>query len=206
MRLILATLACLVGVQWSLADTAKVTLEDGTIIQIDGLPKLPKGAKIVAKIISRPEGVAVIRVGGDAAPGREVDHKQLVTKYLEETTNDPEKLSIVSISEPVDLNRVSTFRQGLRDSDRDAPPAWEAVQIGGVAVGVKFRAANAVGAVVRADGVVLISGGAVVGMKEAKNVKIHASAADRAAYLDQNDPFLDELEGLIRPSAKPRRR
>lgn len=156
----------------SMADTVQLTLDDGTIIEIDGVPK---GTKLKARVIQRvvegpefhidgiPEGFpGAVVPGRKPAPGRPVafDPAPIIKSYLNETLDDPSRLSIVKISEPV-LIQNCLFWPGLNNDEayikKEIPASFKPLNQTGTVVICRFRAPNKVGALILGEKAFLIN-------------------------------------------------
>jgi hypothetical protein len=165
MRFILSALLTLLIPCTLTAETVVVRLEDGTVLEIGNVPK---GVKLSVKVLGKNEPVKV-----------SFDPKKSVEKYLRENTNDASKLEILTISDPVNNNRCRVFRKEFEGYDlRGDDGAYSPVEIPGISVVAKFRAANAIGAKVLASKAFFFdNGGNITSIRDAIDVRYTVTAA-----------------------------
>jgi hypothetical protein len=113
-----------------------------------------------------------------------------VKAHLQENTNDPKKLSFVKFGEPVPANSLEVFRDEMYEDDfRIAPETWKPIPNAIAAVQLKYRAANALGAVVISEEVFFLDkSGAVVDARKTQNVRTVGKRTE-----PETDPFLESF-------------
>lgn len=116
--------------------------------------------------------MATVASSTNAAPPNRLNVQQrntlykIVEAYLRENVNDPSKLDIVAWYVPVPLKPAYRWTGGhdpaVKRSGHVGPGGWRAINRTGWAVPCKYRASNALGAVMIGTGVFCVSGGHVI--------------------------------------------
>lgn len=176
--IMLAVALATVGVQAQ--EPTRVILSDGTVVELFGVPD---GAKVTGRVVRHATPTP------SEATGRDSGYQRLITDYLKEKTNDPDRLQIVSIDKPLPLRSVFLW-EGHEGDDDFRPldtPLWATPDIEGVAVLAIFRATNGLGALVLAKRYFLIDTDGQID----RVIKSEDLRTTRPAL--KNDVFVDEF-------------
>jgi hypothetical protein len=191
---------CLYAVAWS-PSRRPTTLQPRAVDQ--AAPKVV--ASRAARQVPTPDrDAAAQRPTGTGFPHIQIptlgygkDYERLVRKYLQENANDPRKLDIVSIGEPIQLQGgyywnpdPATERAIFVSSDKRArlhyPGLWDRFDFPGRGVQVKYRDATPMGGMKLNEVVILI--------KDGNDIELSVvSAADfREGFVSPADAHLIE--------------
>jgi hypothetical protein len=175
-----AIVACFLASSLANAAPTRVQLEDGTVIEVD-VAGVAVGGKIEGKVISRGKPMK------EAAKG--IDAESIVRAHLKANVNDASRLEVVSFGKPIDATSCVVWVGGREDEDAKGldTALWQPVRTPGVAVECKYRAANAVGALIlRSDTFFIGEDGAVFKVCRAQDVRTSRPEL-------KTDPHLDEF-------------
>ena len=129
----------------------------------------------------------------------------VVTDYLKENTNDPSKLQIVKVGDPLPLSTAYWWDSDARRENYSADIKamgliengyWQPIGSKGTAIPVKFRATNALGALVLTEKVFCIN--------EKKEVVKTVAVQDFSPTKPQQkaDPITEQFDEMARQAAK----
>ena len=153
--------------------------------------------KHLEKLIKARNGREPAPAKRQAEPNRSTI-RAAVEAFLKENVNDPKRLKIARISKPVSTASAYKWMGGTSRSMLDWKPLgvvrkgfWEPIGREGSAVAVRFRATNALGALVLDDKVFCISDGVVFDWMEIEDFR--PTRPKR-----RSDPATDEFMNLLR--------